>query len=248
MIKPKHKSWHQSEMILISLRCACRPDHPLAQLAELIPRKSFEYCFGQLYRSNNGCLGLSDEEVVERWLDSSYAQYSCRETHFQQESLLDVSSLPRFHTRIGKLGCELTLKSAVMAGPVTDALKKSDLNRVTMDTTVQEKAVTYPTDVKLLNWVRERLVTKACVASLQLRQIYVRVGPRLFLKVNRNAELCRPQHASHSEENQDYLRRFLSAANFFAPSRKQRCCFSFSKDTLNMPENNLKQVFSDLTK
>lgn len=229
MIKPKHKSLHQSEMILISLRCTSRPDHPLAQLAEQILRKSFEYCFGQLYRSNNGCLGLSDEEMVERWLESPYAQYFYRETHFQQESLLDASSLPRSHTRIGESGWELTLKSTVMAGSATNVLKKSDLNRVTMDTTVQEKAVTYPTYVKLLNRVRERLVTKAYVASLQLRQIHVRVGPRLFLKVNRSAELCRAQHANHSEETQDYLRRFLMAANFLHRAENNNVVSRFPK-------------------
>ena len=37
--------------------------------------------------------GLSDEEVAEWWLDSPYAQKFCGETHFQQESQLDASSL-----------------------------------------------------------------------------------------------------------------------------------------------------------
>ena len=67
----------------------------------------------------------------------------------------------------------------------TGALKKSDSKRVTVDTTGQEKSVTYPTDAKVLNRVRERLVKKARVAGLKLRQSYVRVK-RLF-KVNRYA-------------------------------------------------------------
>ena len=60
----------------------------------------------------------------------------------------------------------MILKSTVMAGLATGALKKSDLKRVTVDTTVQEKAVTYPTDAKLLNRVRERLVKKSRAAGL----------------------------------------------------------------------------------
>ena len=55
-------------------------------------------------------------------------------------------------------------------------LKNSDMKRVTVDTTVQEKAVTYPTDSKLLKQVRERLMKKARAAGLKLRQSHVRVS------------------------------------------------------------------------
>ena len=89
--------------------------------------------------------------------------------------------------RIGESGCGLILKSTVMAGLAMDALKKSDLNRVTVDTTVQEKAVTYLTDAKLLNRVCQWLVKKARAASLKRRQSYVRVRPKRLLKVNRYA-------------------------------------------------------------
>ena len=87
-------------------------------------------------------------------LGNPYRQYFCGEARFQQDSQVNVSSLTRFRQRIGESECELTLQSTVIAGLVTGALKKSDLKRVTVDTTVQEKAVTYPTDTKMLNRVR----------------------------------------------------------------------------------------------
>lgn len=90
MIPPKAKSLHQSEMFRISLLHACRPNHPLVQVAEWNLWAFFEVCFGKLYCPDNGppCLpnrktvgllllkhthGVSDEEMIDWWLDSPYA-------------------------------------------------------------------------------------------------------------------------------------------------------------------------------
>lgn len=162
MTSPKPKSLHQSEVFCISLTRAFRPNHPMVQLAEQIPWELFEGRFGELHCLDNGHPGLlsrvmvvrllkhargfSDDEVVEWWLD---AQYFYEESHFQQESQMDSSRLSRFRSHIGKSGCELILQSIVIAGLGKIALKRSDLNRVTVDTTLQENAVTYPTDAML---------------------------------------------------------------------------------------------------
>ncbi len=120
MITTKPKSLHQSEMLHVPLFYACRPDHPLRQLAEQIPWELFEDCFGELNCLDNGrpdlpvrmmvgllllehAHGMSDEEVVEWWLDSLYVQYFCEKTHFQQKS----SSLSWFNLRVGEQGCAL---------------------------------------------------------------------------------------------------------------------------------------------
>ena len=121
MIPPKPKLQHQSEMFRISLTDACRWDHPLVQLAGKIPWELFEDQFDALYCEDNGRPGLplrmmagllllkytrgvSDEEMVEWWLDSPYVQYFCGEKYFQQYAPLDASSLCRFsrpHRGIG---------------------------------------------------------------------------------------------------------------------------------------------------
>ena len=149
--------------------------HALYRLADLIEWSVFDREFGSLYCPDNGspgkpmrlmvglqylkhCYGLSDEAVVSGWVENPYWQYFCGETYFQHEAPIDPSSLTRFRQRIGGSGCETILQVTVAAGVTSRTVKASDFKRVNVDTTVQEKAVSYPTDSKLLNRSRERLV------------------------------------------------------------------------------------------
>jgi len=72
-----------------------------------------------------------------------------------------------------------------VTGLQTGAVKRSSLERVTVDTTVQNKAVHHPTDSRLYNRSRERLVRLARQHDLPLRQSYARLGLRAELKVGR---------------------------------------------------------------
>ncbi len=62
-------------------------------------------------------------------------------------------------------------------------MKPRELRRVTVDTTVQDKAVTFPTDGKLLNRSRVRLVKLCRRHGVGLRQSYARKGPQALLRV-----------------------------------------------------------------
>jgi IS5 family transposase len=46
-------------------------------------------------------------------------------------------------------GAEFLLKETIQAGLKIQAIRPSDLSRVNVDTTVQTKAIRYPTDVRL---------------------------------------------------------------------------------------------------
>src|SRR5438445_12987503 len=63
----------------------------------------------------------------------------------------------------------------------------SGLLRVSVDTTVQPKNITFPTDAKLLNRAREKLVTLAKQLGVELRQSYERVGKRALIAHQRYA-------------------------------------------------------------
>ena len=176
--------------------------HALYRLADLIEWSVFDKAFGALYCPDNGCpgkptrllvglqylkhcYGLSDEAVVSGWVENPYWQYFCGETYFQHVPPVDPSSLTRFRQRIGESGCERILQVTVSAGVQSRTVKAADFKRVTVDTTVQEKAVSYPTDSKLLNRSRERLVRLCQRHGVRLRQSYARKGPRALQQANR---------------------------------------------------------------
>lgn len=176
--------------------------HALYRLADLLDWSVFDKAFGALYCPDNGCpgkptrllvglqylkhcYGLSDEAVVSGWVENPYWQYFCGETYFQHVPPIDPSSLTRFRQRIGEVGCEKILQVTISAGVQSRTVKAADFKRVTVDTTVQEKAVSYPTDSKLLNRSRERLVRLCQRHGVRLRQSYARKGPRALQQANR---------------------------------------------------------------
>ncbi len=178
--------------------------HELYRLADLIDWPMFDSEFGSLYCPDNGCpakatrlmvglqylkhiFGMSDEAVVRRWVENPYWQYFCGATYFEHQLPIDPSSMTRFRRRIGESGCEKILQATVSAGLKSKTIKPAHLKRITVDTTVQEKAVSFPTDSKLLNRSRVRLVKLCHEQGVVLRQSYARKGPQALFKANRYA-------------------------------------------------------------
>jgi len=176
--------------------------HPLYRLSGLIEWEVFERELGTLY-SEEGRPGIpirlmvgltylshafntSDEESVRRWVENPYHQYFCGEEYFRHTLPIDPSSLSRWRKRIGKEGAELILQHTVTVGLASKTVKPSSLERVVVDTTVQEKSIAYPTDCRLYNRSRERLVRLALQQGIRLRQSYHRLGPQALLKAGRD--------------------------------------------------------------
>jgi IS5 family transposase len=128
---------------------------------------------------------LSDEEVCERWVYDPYFQYFCGEAYFQHALPIDRSSMTRWRDRIGPEGLEKVFQESLGVAHRTGALRTKDLKRVTVDTTVQEKAIAFPTDAKLIHRARERLVRLAREHGVPLRQSYARVGKRALIMQGR---------------------------------------------------------------
>src|SRR5216683_2744072 len=102
------------------------------------------------------------------------------------------------------------LQESLAVATRTQAMKPSDLARVVIDTTVQPKAVMFPTDAKLLNRARERLVRLAKKLGVSLRQSYRRVGKLALIKHQRYAHAHQFKRANKSlRKLKTYLGRVI---------------------------------------
>jgi len=129
---------------------------------------------------------LSDEGVCERWVENPYFQYVTGEEFFRHAFPHERSGMSHWRHRIGdKL--DVLLAESLRVAHDTGALKKNDLARITVDTTVQPKNVTHPTDAKRTLTAIEPLGKLARAHDVALRQSYVRVAKRAALMVGRYA-------------------------------------------------------------
>ncbi|MCB2182262.1 MAG: hypothetical protein KQH63_09575 [Desulfobulbaceae bacterium] len=120
---------------------------------------------------------------------------------------IDPSSMSRWRHRVGESGAEELLKETIKAGLTLKAIKKSQLKRVNVDSTVQEKDIRFPTDARLYNRARERLVKAAVEREIPLRQNYNRLGPQKLLKQSRYAHAKQMKRARKCTRN---LKRYMS--------------------------------------
>jgi transposase, IS5 family len=120
---------------------------------------------------------LSDEAVCERSVYDPYFQHFTGEEFFQHEFAHERSDLSHWRKRLGSK-LELLLAESLRVAYEVGALRTRDLKRVTVDTTVQPKAITFPTDAKLLHAAIEGLnrLTRKC--EVRLRQSYLRIAKR----------------------------------------------------------------------
>ncbi len=178
--------------------------HPMVRLAREIDWQSFDEHFGAYYSAGKGrpaistrlmvslhylkyTHDLSDEAVLRGWVENPYWQYLSGMEFFEYEPPMDPSSMSRWRSRVGEAGAGELLKETIEAGLRLEIIKPSELRRVNVDTTVQEKHIRFPTDPRLYDRMRQRLVAAARSEGVSPRQSYVRVGKRLLARQSRYA-------------------------------------------------------------
>ena len=125
---------------------------------------------------------LSDEAVLEEWFQNPYWQYFTGGEYFEHELPVNSSSMTRWRKYLKKSGAKKMLDESIKTGLREGFIKRAELKRVNVDTTVQEKNVRFPTDARLYDRMREKLVRSAETQGIELRQSYRRVGPRALRK------------------------------------------------------------------
>ena len=152
---------------------------------------------------------LSDEDLCARWVENPYFQLFCGEEFFRHKLPFDRSSLTRWRQRMGEEKLVALIQESLNAATRTGAAKPSDFSKVIVDTTVQPKAVAFPTDAKLMHRARERLVRLAKKHGVTLRQSCDRVGKRALIAYQRYAHAKQFERANRALRS---VRTFLGRA------------------------------------
>lgn len=122
---------------------------------------------------------LSDEELVARWSENVLWQFFSGMEYYEHRQPCDSTQIGRFRRDIGEAGLELLLKATIDTAVSIKAVKPAELERVIVDTTVQEKAIAHPVDSRLLEIARHKVVAAAKRAGIQLKQTFAKEGKEL---------------------------------------------------------------------
>jgi IS5 family transposase len=223
MRPPTHPEQAPDDASKVRLALLVSHEHPLYRLAEAIDWTRFEVELGPLYAEAVGRPGLptrlmvglhylkylfdeSDESVVEKYVENPYWQFFCGRTYFEHELPCHPTSLVRWRRRLGAAGVERLLTETLSTAKREQALRDSEIKRVHVDTTVQEKAIAFPTDARLYHKARRALVRAAQGASINLRQTYVRLGRQALARQGRYSQARQMKRARRETKR---LRQYL---------------------------------------
>ena len=189
---------HQMSIFEVALESFIDMNHELVLLSKQIDWEAVESEFAEYYCADNGrpsvpirkmvgmmllknIYNLSDEGVVARWMENPYMQYFTGEKVFQKRPPMNPIDMTKFRKRIGEKGAEKIFKISLMVN--AKEITAREMKLVMIDSTVQEKNITFPTDAKLYRKIIERVLKVSEREHIELRRTYTREVKALKLKV-----------------------------------------------------------------
>jgi transposase, IS5 family len=230
---------NQTNLLYPNLLDHLNPKNPLIQLAKAIPWDYIEQEFTALY-SHRGkpakpirlmvglsilkhLNNLSDDELVAQWIQNPYYQMFCGEREFQWKFPCDPSDMTYFRKRIGNEGFEKIL--AVSIHLHGEKIEEKDIH---VDTTVQEKNVTFPTDDKLYLKIINKLSKIAGDEGIKLRRSY-----RKEIKARKLALRFRA-HSKNRNKARKAVKRLKTIGGIILRELQRK----LSKEVIAREENN----------
>ena len=203
-MKPKAPPQDQFELFQSNFKQILNLDHELCQLADAVDWNRFDVALADCYSEDMGrpghatrlMVGLhylkhafdeSDESVVARWVENPYWQYFCGFDYLQHDCPIHPTSLVKWCQRVGADRLEVMLAETIRLALQARQVTSQQLRQITVDTTVQEKAIAFPTDARLYTKMLLRLVNCAKRRGVVLRQTYIRKAPELLRQQSRYA-------------------------------------------------------------
>jgi IS5 family transposase len=227
MLPQERRDSGQSDFFRSRLDQIVDMNHALAKLGWQIDWGFLETQFGAAYADGPGqpplptrlmaglailkhTFNLSDERLCEVWVENPYYQLFCGEEFFRHDLPFDRSSITRWRQRMGEEKIAVLIQESLNVATRTGAARPSDFTKIIVDTTVQPKAVAFPTDAKLMHRAREKLVRLAKQHGVDLRQSYQRVGKSALIMHQRYAHAKQFKRANRALKTlRTYLGRVI---------------------------------------
>lgn len=256
MVPPKIDTSQSS--LFFSLAHTLNHKHPLYILSEKINWQLFEDAFSPLYCKDNGrpakpirmmvgllllkhIRNLSDEGVVEQWSENVYYQYFCGCNDFVTGFPCNATELVHFRYRIGEEGIALILKESIRI----NGEDGGDAN-ISVDTTVQEKNVTFPTDDKLYKKIISRCHKLVEREGILLRQSYTQTLKKLSYDQRfRSHPRNRPKARKADKKIKTIAGRLVrDIERKLSPSSPRHLDLAFYKQVLAQQRNDKNKIYS----